>query len=420
MRSIGRGGEAVLYLAELKLAGTAEPVVVKVLDSRRTLTPDALGRISAKWSEQAELLRFVNRLGVVGVREHFEGPVAHRAGQSGAAGGRALYLVMNHVDGVDLHDWRADRPMNSPAERREAMRCLEQLAEVLDHLHSGSATPSGRVVVHGDLSPGNIMVDTDGQATLVDFGLSKLTADHHTAEVWFTPGYAAPEVFEGRRTPATDRYAFGAIAYFLLSGDTPPPQAEELRTAFLALPFLTGPAAPDTVQREKMAALFSADPLHRPASLTGWVRLLRRAAGTTAAAASGAQRTQRTAEPVPPQEPEIPPLASGPKTPRRRRSRIVVGILLATILANSTWYAVERLTGSGTDGGERPGNSAAPSAGTDGARPPQPSGAREEGDGGSGPAELKLTGLPPLDGRFDVQRRAGHDRYEDIHRRPGQ
>lgn len=77
-------------------------------------------------------------------------------------------------------------------------------------------------MIHGDLSPGNVMVDAHGQATLVDFGLSKLTADHQTAEVWFTPGYAAPEVFDGKRTPGTDRYAFGAIAYFLLSGESPP------------------------------------------------------------------------------------------------------------------------------------------------------------------------------------------------------
>lgn len=241
LRSIGRGGEAVLYLAELELSGATEPVVVKVLDARQTLSQEMFGRISAKWQEQAELLRFVHRLGVVGIREHFEGPSAHPAGRStqeGASGGRALYLVMNHVEGLDLRDWRAERTLEAPAERREAVRCLEQLADVLDWLHSGAATPSGRTVVHGDLSPGNVMIDANGQATLVDFGLSKLTADHQTAEVWFTPGFAAPEVFEGKRTPASDRYAFGAIAYFLLSGESPATMPETLRAALLDLPEL--------------------------------------------------------------------------------------------------------------------------------------------------------------------------------------
>ncbi|MEC3997372.1 phosphotransferase [Actinacidiphila sp. DG2A-62] len=212
LRSIGRGGEAVLYLAELELGGATEPVVVKVLDARQTLSRELFARISEKWREQAELLRFVHRLGVVGIREHFEGPSAHpRGALAGTAPGtgRALYLVMNHVDGLDLRDWRAERTLRTPAERREAVRCLEQLADVLDWLHSGAATPSGRTVVHGDLSPGNVMVDAHGQATLVDFGLSKLAADHRTAEVWFTPGFAAPEVYGGSspRPPTGTRSA---------------------------------------------------------------------------------------------------------------------------------------------------------------------------------------------------------------------
>ena len=80
------------------------------------------------------------------------------------------------------------------------------------------------------------MVDADGQPTLVDFGLSKLTAEHRTAEIWFTPGYAAPEVFDGRRTPGTDRYAFGALVYFLLSGESPPRTPGLLAEAMATLP----------------------------------------------------------------------------------------------------------------------------------------------------------------------------------------
>ena len=144
LNSIGRGGEAVLYRAEIQLDGAPETVVVKVLDSGTTLTPDQFERLSSKWNEQAELLRFVGRPGVVGVREHFEGPPIHSAGQSSTAAGRALVLVMNHVDGLDLRDWRAERTLATHQERREVSRALEQLADVLDWLHSGTATTSGR------------------------------------------------------------------------------------------------------------------------------------------------------------------------------------------------------------------------------------------------------------------------------------
>ncbi|MFI8359239.1 protein kinase [Streptomyces sp. NPDC085612] len=305
LRSIGRGGEAVLYLSELQLAGGSEPVVVKVLDSRTTITPEIFDRLSRKWNEQAELLRFVHRPGVVGVREHFEGPPIHRPGESGTLSGRALVLVMNHVDGLDLRDWRAERTLATPAERREVMRTLEQLADVLDWLHSGRATPSGRQVVHGDLSPGNVMVDAHGQATLVDFGLSKLTADHQTAEVWFTPGYAAPEVFEGKRTPGTDRYAFGAIAYFLLSGESPPASPQQLARAMAELPQI---AVLDAEQRSRITALYTEEPSRRPVNLAGWMKDLRRAVVSTTASTTS-QRALQDSPPRPaaPPPPVVPP-----------------------------------------------------------------------------------------------------------------
>ncbi|MFB7393737.1 protein kinase [Streptomyces sp. NPDC056191] len=311
LRSIGRGGEAVLYLAEIELAGSTEPVVVKILDAKTTLTPEVFERISQKWNEQAELLRFVHRPGVVGVREHFQGPPIHRPGESGTISGRALALVMNHVEGLDLRDWRAERTLATAAERREVMRTLEQLADVLDWLHSGKATPSGRTVVHGDLSPGNVMVDEHGQATLVDFGLSKLTADHQTAEVWFTPGYAAPEVFEGKRTPGTDRYAFGAIAYFLLSGQSPPTAPEQLVAALGALPQVAGLPAE---QRDRVLSLASADPARRPLSLSAWVKDVRHGvvSTTTSRPATVADAVPPAA---PPRKPSAPPLPMAPPPP---------------------------------------------------------------------------------------------------------
>ncbi|MFF5918799.1 protein kinase [Streptomyces flavochromogenes] len=310
LRSIGRGGEAVLYLAEIELAGGTEPVVVKVLDAKTTITPEVFERVSQKWNEQAELLRFVHRPGVVGVREHFQGPPIHRSGESGTITGRALALVMNHVDGLDLRDWRAERTLATAAERREVMRTLEQLADVLDWLHSGKATPSGRTVVHGDLSPGNVMVDEHGQATLVDFGLSKLTADHQTAEVWFTPGYAAPEIFEGKRTPGTDRYAFGAIAYFLLSGQSPPTAPEQLAAALGTLPQVAGLPAE---QRDRVLSIAAAAPGRRPLSLSAWVKDVRH--GVVSTTTSRPATVADAVPAAPPQKPSTPPLPVTPPPP---------------------------------------------------------------------------------------------------------
>lgn len=157
-------------------------------------------------------------------------------------------------------------------------------------------------MIHGDLSPGNVMVDAHGQATLVDFGLSKLTADHQTAEVWFTQGYAAPEVFEGKRTPGADRYAFGAIAYFLLSGESPPSTPELLAGALVRLPQF---AVLDAEQRARIASIYAADPLKRPLNLAGWMKDIRRAVVSTTSSTS--QRVVRDAVPAPPVTPPAAP-----------------------------------------------------------------------------------------------------------------
>ncbi|MGC9382484.1 protein kinase domain-containing protein [Streptomyces sp. MH13] len=398
LNSIGRGGEAVLYRATIQLDGEPETVVVKVLDAKNTLTPDQFERLSAKWNDQAELLRFVGRPGVVGVREHFEGPPIHAQGGAGSAAGRALVLVMNHVDGLDLRDWRAERTLATHAERREAGRVLEQLADTLDWLHSGRATPSGRTVIHGDLSPGNIMVDVHGQATLVDFGLSKLTADHQTAEVWFTPGYAAPEVFDGKRTPNTDRYAFGAITYFLLSGQTPPSTPEQLRAALADLPSVQA-LAPD--RAERVLTICATDPAQRPESLRAWLSDVRDAVVSTTnpvrdAVPAGSTGTQQppttvTAAPTapPPHPTQAPPTTvtgsavSGPAGPQAPPTTVThapepgpVGAPVSAPVADAGGSGPEHPAPLGSFGPPVPPLPGAGAAGgaTTGAAPGRPSG----------------------------------------------
>ncbi|MEW1635517.1 protein kinase [Streptomyces sp. NPDC093801] len=368
LRSIGRGGEAVIHLAEIELAGGAEPVVVKVLDSKTTISSEEFARISQKWNEQAELLRFVHRPGVVGVREHFEGPPIHPAGEASGLSGRSLVLVMNQVDGLDLRDWRTERDLSTPAGRREVMRTLEQLADVLDWLHSGKATPSGRQVVHGDLSPGNVMVDADGQATLVDFGLSKLTAEHRTAEIWFTPGYAAPEVFDGRRTPATDRYAFGAIAYFLLSGESPPRTPGLLAEAMAELPQI---AALGADRRARVVSLCATDPEERPLSLVGWVQEVRQAVVSLPLGEIQDARPTRTPE------------------HRRPVLMAAAGAVLLAALALTGMKLFGGGGGGGTDGGPDGAGGTKPSAPSSSRSPSPPPAA-------SDPGGVSLTTLTPV------------------------
>jgi uncharacterized protein YjbI with pentapeptide repeats len=260
-RQVGGGGEALLWEAEINVSGVWEPVAIKVLRVERSADLDQWG---SRWAEQAEVLRFIRHPGVVGVREHFVGGGMHYAGEE-PAGPTGLYLAMNWVGGQTLRDWTlSHREANSEF---EALILLAQTADVLDWLHSGQATPSGRPVVHADVTANNIVVTPSGQAVLVDFGLARLAAGL-SATVEGTGGYLAPEVrAAGAYSPASDRYAFGALTYFMLTGMAAPNSLPEIR-AGLEAAYSAGWRAGSV---EQLMVMFDPDPHVRPAC-GPWIR----------------------------------------------------------------------------------------------------------------------------------------------------
>jgi serine/threonine protein kinase len=289
VRQVGGGSEAVLWLGHLNLDGVAESVVVKELRAEQR---SDLAHYRTRWAEQAELLRFIRHPGVVAVREHFTSGPMHRAGELEGASDGHLYLVMNWVDGQSLRDWVAHAQNTDTV---QTLACLEQIATTLDLLHSGRATPSGRGLVHGDLSPGNVMITSDGQAVLVDFGLVRISP-RVTRNSAGTPGYTAPEVWSsGSYSPNADRYSFGALSFYALTGQHPPSTPTELRAGLASLPLLTG--ASDAAL-EHVMTIFSAEPDQRP-SATNWLRALRDSAPTGSGSLGHSGTGNNTGLPVP-------------------------------------------------------------------------------------------------------------------------
>jgi serine/threonine-protein kinase len=141
-----------------------------------------------------------------------------------AADGRP-YLVMEHVVGQPLDRFADDGALS--IDRR-----LEIFLQVCDAV--GRAHRS--LVVHRDLKPANILVSTDGNAKLLDFGVAKLldpqaaSGESPATRVGMrilTPEYASPEQFLGEpTTTATDVYALGVNLYELLSGRRPFEESE--------------------------------------------------------------------------------------------------------------------------------------------------------------------------------------------------
>ena len=134
------------------------------------------------------------------------------------------FMVMEHIEGQTL----ADRLNKGALPFDQALQYGSEIADALDKAHRQG-------VVHRDLKPGNIMLTKAG-AKLLDFGLAKMTAAETGAEglsalpteakpltqegsILGTFQYMAPEQLEGKEADArTDIFAFGAVAYEMLTG----------------------------------------------------------------------------------------------------------------------------------------------------------------------------------------------------------
>ena len=199
------------------------------------------------------------------------------------------YIVMELLEGGTLEDRLRAGGAQDPA---DVLRWLEQAAGALDAAHAAG-------VVHRDVKPGNLLLNSRGEVSVADFGVASavgLDSMTMTGTVLGTAGYLSPEQAKGERaTPASDRYALGVVAYELLTGERP--FASRLRDGRGGRPRpRTDPATPsqhgdvppelDPVLRRALAK----DPAERYASSADFVAALREAlshaAGTTRALAA--------------------------------------------------------------------------------------------------------------------------------------
>ena len=122
---------------------------------------------------------------------------------------------MEYVDGHSCAELLRDRGPMAP---RDAVEILTQACRGLDYAHRNG-------VVHRDVKPGNLMVNTDGVVKLADFGIAKAAEQSDITKVGSvlgTAAYLSPEQARGEPAgPASDLYALGVVSYQLMAGRLP-------------------------------------------------------------------------------------------------------------------------------------------------------------------------------------------------------
>ena len=201
-RCIGRGGTATVWRA--RRTADEELVAVKLLP----------GLADEEAVREYSLLQHAAAEHVLTLHEALT--LESVPGLEEAAGGPATALVLQLCEGGSLAGVVAERGHLSAG---EAVTVIAPIARALAGLHELG-------IVHGDVSPGNVLLESDGRPCLSDLGYARL-AGEVPDEVHGTEGFVAPEVLEGRApTRAADVYSLGALAWQCLAGAPPGHVAE--------------------------------------------------------------------------------------------------------------------------------------------------------------------------------------------------
>ncbi|HEX9984111.1 MAG TPA: serine/threonine-protein kinase [Thermoanaerobaculia bacterium] len=186
---LGAGGMGEVYRAEDTKLG--QTVALKFLPARLERDPVLLGRLH----DEVRLGRQIAHPNVCHLYDIVEADGAH-------------FVAMEYVDGEDL----------SRLLRRIGRLAPDKAVDFARGIAAGLAAAHAKGILHRDLKPANIMIDSAGDARIMDFGLA-LAAGEDDGTISGTPAYMAPEQLEGQpATVRSDLYALGLVMYELFTG----------------------------------------------------------------------------------------------------------------------------------------------------------------------------------------------------------
>jgi eukaryotic-like serine/threonine-protein kinase len=235
-QQIGEGGMAIVYHGQDLLLN--RQVAVKILRAQYASDEGFLKR----FEREGQLAAGMSHPNIVSVYDVGSDQGLH-------------YIVMEHIRGPNLKELiRKQGPFSVDG----AVFIIAQVASALDYAHQ-------RNLVHRDIKPQNILVDRDGNAKVVDFGIAKGLQDANLTEAGTGMGtvhYVSPEQARGEpATPASDLYSTGIVLFEMLTrslpfnADTPVGVAMQHVNAAPPRPSSLNPSIPPPVEAIVLRAI---------------------------------------------------------------------------------------------------------------------------------------------------------------------
>ena len=191
---IGRGGWSIVYRGTH--TGLNMPVAIKMLKHDMAMNPE----FAERFHNEAKIVAKLNHRNIVKVfdiEELF----------------RTIFIIMEYLEGEPLdYTLRSSPRLSIP----KVLDILLQVCTGLDYAHKQG-------IIHQDVKPANVFLQSDGRAKIVDFGLScpPGTIDFSLPGTVY---YMSPEQIEGESVDErTDIYSFGIMAYEMITGRRPYP-----------------------------------------------------------------------------------------------------------------------------------------------------------------------------------------------------
>ncbi len=199
-RQLATGGSADVFLARDQLLN--RPVAVKILNA--TLSEDEA--FVERLRKEAQVVASLNHQNIVGVFDQGE--------QDGAP-----FIVMEYVDGRSLAEILRNEGRLHPD---RAATIAVDVAAALDAAHRQG-------MVHMDVKPGNVLITSEGQVKLADFGIAKALKDGSETDLTVEDGtvmgtatYLSPEQAQGDKVgPRSDVYSLAVVLYEMITGRPP-------------------------------------------------------------------------------------------------------------------------------------------------------------------------------------------------------